>query len=428
MNESTGGAVPDALNSGNQMPTDKVDFVAIATPLVERGFRVTPIHPETKMGVMKNWQNWQITTPAEVLKYSTGKYANHNVGVVGKRGVGRHCFLDVDAPGVVERIENDTQHEMPKGYRVKSSPTSKPYKTHFYFKQTPYSFEKFGGWEAVNSNVKDMTMLDEERKHPTLYDLKGVGGGSLVVGAGSVKQTGEVYTCVDDGPVPEIPNWLVDWLVEDIDKYWDAVEAEKAAKLKLKKAEQEKYTPTEREAMRRKNLPEGFDIYFEDRYAYLCWRAFKLSSIGLRAKALEVALTNLLENDVVGGKEYAQTDKGKSLIHKLANNPSLKPGNGSWFYKTKEKRPKRTTPTVTRSKRRSIVIKRKPQTRREAIFEIVKGFPDRLHRTVAYEKIEAGLAGRFGFKRTDNTFRQYTARARKDAAFRLDRHWWVRQK
>src|SRR5450759_1884008 len=33
---------------------DKVDFVAVATPLVERGFRVTSVHPETKMGVMKN--------------------------------------------------------------------------------------------------------------------------------------------------------------------------------------------------------------------------------------------------------------------------------------------------------------------------------------------------------------------------------------
>jgi hypothetical protein len=146
------------------MTIGQIDFVAIATPLVERGFRVTPVHPETKMGVMKNWQNWQITTPAEVLKYSKGKYANHNVGVVGKGGVGRHCFLDVDAKGVVERIENETHQTMPKGYRVKSSPTSKPYKTHFYFVQTPYSFEKFGGWEAVNSNVKDMTTLDDDGK------------------------------------------------------------------------------------------------------------------------------------------------------------------------------------------------------------------------------------------------------------------------
>ena len=350
----------------------QIDFVAIATALVERGFRVTSVHPETKMGVMKNWQNWQITTPAEVLKYSKGKYANHNVGVVGKRGVGRHCFLDVDAPAVVERIESETKHEMPKGYRVKSSPTSKPYKTHFYFTQTPYSFEKFGGWEAVNSNVKDMTTIDDG-KHPTLYDLKGVGGGSLVVGAGSVKQTGEVYTCVDDGPVPEIPDWLVDWLVNDVDKYWDAVDAEKAEKLALKEAEQKRYTPNERVQMRRKNLPEGFDIFFEDRYEYLYKRSCTLSSMGLRARSLEVALTDLLENDVVGGKEYAQTDKGRSMLHKLANNPSLKPGNGSWFYKTKEKRPKRRTPTVsTLSHRRPIILQGRPQTCIEAMVKIIE--------------------------------------------------------
>ena len=126
----------------------KVDFVAIATPLVEREFRVTPVHPETKMGVMNNWQKFQLTTIDDVRKYAE-YFPHHNVGVVGKRGVGRHCFLDVDAPGVVERIEKETQHEKPQGYRVKSSLTSKPYKTHFYFKQTQYSFEKFGGWESV---------------------------------------------------------------------------------------------------------------------------------------------------------------------------------------------------------------------------------------------------------------------------------------
>ena len=47
-----------------------IDFVAIATPLVERGFRVTPVHPETKSGVMRNWQNHQATTPDEVLRHA----------------------------------------------------------------------------------------------------------------------------------------------------------------------------------------------------------------------------------------------------------------------------------------------------------------------------------------------------------------------
>src|SRR6266704_6720732 len=77
------------------------DYVQIATPLVKRGFRVTPVHPQTKSGVMKNWQDHQATTPEEVLNHAK-YYPNHNVGVVGKRGVGRHMFLDIDAEGVVE--------------------------------------------------------------------------------------------------------------------------------------------------------------------------------------------------------------------------------------------------------------------------------------------------------------------------------------
>jgi len=72
------------------------DYVQIATPLVLRGFRVTPVHPETKSGVMRNWHNHQATTPEEVLKHAK-YYPCHNVGVVGKRGVGRHMFLDIDA-------------------------------------------------------------------------------------------------------------------------------------------------------------------------------------------------------------------------------------------------------------------------------------------------------------------------------------------
>lgn len=77
------------------------DYIQIATPLVVRGFRVTPVHPETKSGVMRNWQNHQATTSEEVLRHAK-YYPHHNVGVVGKRGVGRHIFLDIDADGVVE--------------------------------------------------------------------------------------------------------------------------------------------------------------------------------------------------------------------------------------------------------------------------------------------------------------------------------------
>jgi hypothetical protein len=105
----------------------------------------------------------------------------------------------------------------------------------------------------------------------------------------------------------------------------------------------------------------------------------------------------------------------------------LKPGNGSWFYKTKEKRPKRRTPTVsTVSDRRSIVIKVKPQSCMEVMVRIIEGFPDRLAATDAYDRIEAGLASRFPFDRKAKRDQVYVSRARKKAGFGLAGRMWVR--
>jgi hypothetical protein len=390
----------------------QVDFLSIATPLVERHFRITPVDPESKCGVMRNWQDHQLTTVAEVVKCANS-FPHHNVGVVGKRGIGRHCFLDIDAPGVIERIEGETGQAMPKGYRVKSSPDLKPYKTHFYFTQTAYSFHKFGGWSAVNSNVKDMETLDEKGKHPTLYDLKGVGGGSFVVGAGSAKETGEVYTCVDDGPVPEIPNWLVDWLMGDIEKYWKKVDAERARKDAQKKADRAKYSVHERIQMRRKNLPEGFEVCFEDAHDYLFWRAGSLSGLGLGPSAIEVALRELLQKDVHCGTEYAETEKGRSMIRKLAHNSSLEAGNATRFYETRERRP-----------RGLVLFSTKKTSRRNEIGKIIKGFPNRIQRSDALEKIKSSLEG-FPVEKS-NSFNQDVRRARKDAGYEVIESFWLR--
>lgn len=404
---------------------ENINFVEIALPLIQRGFRVTPVHPLTKRGVMKNWQNWQITTPEGLEKYRTGKYAGHNVGVVGKRGVGRDMFLDFDAPGEIERIEKETGIKIPLGYRVKSSPLSKPWKVHIYLKQTAYSFKAFGGWDAVNSNVKDMNAY-EDGQHPTLYDVKGVGGGSLVVSAGSVRESGEKYTWNGLENIPSIPDWLVDWLIGDIRKFWDAKDAETATKNALKTAERAKYTAEERAAMRKKNLPEGFDIYFEDRYEYLAWRSFQLSQMGLHGKVLEAALVQLAD-DIAGGREYVLTEKGTAMIHKIATNSNLVPGNGSWFYLRKENRPPKTTFTATGAVH---TLFRKPFSLVERIFLVVKNFPEQsLPAAEAYERIESALVGDgwdgIQFDRTKN--RLQVNRAMRTAGFRVEGRDWVRR-
>jgi hypothetical protein len=82
------------------------DYLAIATAALERGFKVSPVHPLDKCGVLYNWNRNPTTILSEVIQHSKD-FPNHNVGVVGRRGVSNHCFLDIDAEGVVERIEAD---------------------------------------------------------------------------------------------------------------------------------------------------------------------------------------------------------------------------------------------------------------------------------------------------------------------------------
>ena len=124
---------------------------------------------------------------------------------------------------------------MPPTFTVASRPQSAPWKRHYYFKQTEYSVKTF----RTETNVKDLSVL-KDGKHPTRYDLKGVGGGGLVVGAGSVRADGEVYAVIYAGPVIPVPDWLVDWLCQDIHRYKSELakaRAERSAKVKAAQLE-----------------------------------------------------------------------------------------------------------------------------------------------------------------------------------------------
>ena len=87
--------------------------------------------------------------------------------------------------------------------QVQTRPTTNPAKRHFYFTQTEYSLRCFP--KNVNST-----------RTCGRYDLKGVGGASFVVAAGTERENGEYYTYENQNLVMPIPRWLVDWLVEDI--------------------------------------------------------------------------------------------------------------------------------------------------------------------------------------------------------------------
>jgi hypothetical protein len=397
------------------MKPAKPDFISIATPLVKRGFRVTPVHPETKMGVMKNWQNFQITSEEEVITFAK-YYRHHNVAVVGKRSPGRHMFLDDDS-GIAARIEAETGEKIPATYTVASRPDSNPIKRHFYFLQTDYSFQQFAlfaenhdPWKSKNVNRRDLTRFELSRTglriHPTLYDLKGIGGGSFVVAAGSLRAPDdghiERYTCMNDGEVIPIPKWLVDWFVQDIKTYL-------AAKVK---EQTEKYAARCKERQERGESAVK-DIAEEDVFDFLRWKAGVLSKLGVIAAPLETALTSLVERYCDKGNVFTASVHGQELIREIAFD-SWEIGTSDWFYQMGEE------------KRESLMVPKAAPSKQQMMENIIARFPDRISASTAFERLTEELL-KDGYIFDKHKDRSSLYRARADAGFEYEgRLYWVR--
>ena len=365
---------------------------------------------------MKNWNDFQLTTPEQVLAFAK-YYRNHNVAVVGKRKPGRHMFLDDDS-GVAARIEEETGKKLPRTYTVASRPDSNPLKRHFYFLQSEYSFKQFAvfaekgdPWKSKNVNRRDTSRFELSRTglkiHPTLYDLKGIGLASFVVAAGSLRESGERYTCIDDSTEVEIPNWLVDWFVKDIQKYRDEKFQEK--KTKHARNGHQGYKNS------RKNQ---CDICEEDVYDFIRWRAGQLTVLGFAGDGLEQALHYSVKTSCEKGDIFTSSEHGKELIHEIVEAAEeWETGTASPFYLTSE--------TTSRTLEGHIMIHRTP-AKQDVIEEIIKLFPDKISATEAIEKIEEGLF-KDGYTFDRHAERSTVYRARKTMGFTVEGHsYWVR--
>jgi len=363
----------------------KPDFRAIALPLIKRGLRVVPVHPETKKVAIKNFQNFQIVAVSQ-LEEIAPKFPHHNVGVVGKRGIDRHFFLDDDT-GVAERIEREIGKKMPLTYTVQSRPESDPLKKHFYFTHTPYSLKRFG-LNSKNFNRRDTTKVIPSpsggRMFQTQYDLKGIGGGAIVVGAGSIRKpdaTGhcEVYTG-NDADILAVPNYLVDWFIADKQAYRRELRRDKEKQF-AKKMRAAKISPEERERLRAIGHPDGFDIFPEDRHPFLFTKSFKLAKEGIVGQANADALTYFAERHIEGGKAYVQSQHGKESIAGMAAYASKhwKDAKIVSFYKLKT------------GDLGDLVMEPPPVTRMDILRDIVQGFPDRLPSEDALAQLAEGM-------------------------------------
>ncbi len=378
------------------------DYLSIATAALDRGFKVTPVSPAEKRAVLPRWNQHPSTNRSEVMQHSKD-YPTHNVGVVGRRGIGNDMFLDIDAEGVLEQIERESGREMPSTFTVASRPQSAPWKRHYYFKQTAYSVNTF----RTETNVKDLTCL-KDGKHPTRYDLKGVGGGGLVVAAGSVRADGEVYAVTNDEPVVPIPDWLVDWLSQDIHRYKSELaksRAEKQAKAKEAQLDAESA-----------GIPAADrDVSADGIYDFLASRAGSLASLGIRRVSIERLLAELAEDFCNGGKAFAGSPEGTARFRALAFSPKLEIGNASFF--------KRLKPTMVGT---TLIPPPKVPTHREQrhklMVETFQGLPPTLPASDGYARLHAALVGRgFVLNPKQSRHRMWVADARKAADFQVVR-------
>jgi Bifunctional DNA primase/polymerase, N-terminal len=409
--------IPDGLVYPDGNRGGMANYVTIAMVALNRGFRVTPVHPLEKRGVLYNWNRQPTATLSEVLQHAKD-LPNHNVGIVGRRGVGNHCFLDIDAEGVTGRIESETGQQMPVTYTVCSRPQTAPWKRHFYFKQTSYSVSRF----KIEANRKDTTKWVTSENtggqiHPTEYDLKGVGGGGLVVAAGSVRKDGEIYAVVNDMPVIDIPVWLVDWLTDDLSAYRSA-----CAKERQERAMKVAAMPEEEKVARQKMGDESaFDIAESDIYPFLNWRAFQFAAMGTEGKLLEKVLVQQVEKFCAGGKKFVESDEGRRQIRKAAANKRLKVGNASFFNRLGQKN--------KGALGRMLYVD--PPTRKALMVAAMRSFPVSVTAVEGYRRLSSALTGT-GFTVDSKTKASQTAvaQARKAAGFHTEQTnagWmWVR--
>jgi len=376
-------------------PASTLDFLSIAKSALARGFPITVLNPKTKEPCLLRWNRNPVTTVSNAMQLALD-YPHHNVGVVGRRGIGNLIIWDIDSDGVTERVVRDTERPLPHTYTVQSRPQTKPWKRHFYFRQTATSVAAF----QKETNVKDVS-LTEDGKHPTLYDLKGCGGGGQVVAAGGIHpDTGEVYIVAIDAPVAPIPDSLVEWLRSDIHAYHSAKQKERIAKASAKAGN------TDGKGKEWNLRP---CVNQEDVYALIASRAGSFASLGVGRDDIEDLLLKQVVRFCENGTELVKREN--NLIRRTAHNPRLKMGSAPMFG----------------SQSSGLSLNAPLASRHSQLVSCISSFPDKLSSDEAEQRVTTVWPD---FDKTQNTHRAALYKARKAAGFAVNKkaNTWVQNK
>lgn len=254
-------------------------FKEIATPLIARGIPITPVRPNTKRAFLPDFPTTASTDPAQIEEWNR-LYSDHNAACVARAEDGGVWFWEVDSPNVFDRIQKDTSHDAAEIVTFKVR--SRPGRGHFYFRHNERS--------KALGNISQTYVLGQDWSVRTNREY--------VVAPGSIHpDTGLPYQAVNDNPITEAPDWLIDWLT-----------SQKIQKLSAPQGMSGTDSPRNERGL----VPHGAI------HGYMLTQAGRLRQMGLDQDAIEVALLQLVHANC---EQPIDDSKVRAMAKSICNFP-----------------------------------------------------------------------------------------------------------
>lgn len=169
-----------------------MDFFERAYQTTQKGVPVIRLRAKTKIAMDTDWPMLATTDPA-ILQQWNQETPDANCAAVAKATLDGVWFLEVDAPEVLARIQEETGQKLPKTYRVRS----RPGRGHYYFRHTPGSIALGNLPQGYVKHADFSVRVDNQ----------------YVVSANSLHPiSGLPYEIISTADICEAPEWLIDWL------------------------------------------------------------------------------------------------------------------------------------------------------------------------------------------------------------------------
>jgi len=208
-----------------------------------------------------------------------------------------------------------------------------------------------------------------------------------------------------DGPVIDVPDWLVDWLTADIHRF----RSDRAKLAAQRKTEISQLSLDDKKILQEAGVDSAYEISQAGTYGFVRSRTGSFLSLGCtREEALTLVISQV-KRFCANGSEYVK--KHRDTIRKEAFDKAYKIGNAAAF---KYARPK--------PEPGNIIIKPSPlQMRRSLVEKVMRGLPSKIAATKAYDRLESALKAQgLTLDRTKNADLRLVARTRKTVGYRVE--------